>query len=240
MPAKSSQIRWEERPIDRMSGSSQNRGNRADYQAAFLGHVHRLIQLAYESLTPANYQASEEDDITGDLCKHMKFLTEDAPTERWMRQFSIHDQDPVNDIKAVKTGQVRKGKRRPRMDIRLVSKSATRTQHFCIEAKRLYRSDSVSEYVDDAGVGAFVCDEYASNDECGGMIGYIQSESSEYWLSKIEKKIRQLASGKKFSDTDVWSEAVFRTGPKICYKSHHRRDSGNSIVLFHVMLPFNP
>lgn len=239
MPAKSSQKRWEEHPIDRMSGSSQNRGNRADYQAAFLGHVHRLLQLAYESLTPANYQASEEDDITGDLCKHMKFLTEDAPTERWMRQFSVHDQDPVNDIKAVKTDQIRKGKRRPRMDIRLVSKSATRTQRFCIEAKRLYRSDSVSEYVDDAGVGAFVCDEYASNDECGGMIGYVQSESAEYWLSKIEKKIRQLASGKKFSDTDVWSEAVFRAGPKICYKSQHRRDSGNGIVLFHVMLPFN-
>ncbi|MEO5914696.1 MAG: hypothetical protein ABIS50_10715 [Luteolibacter sp.] len=216
----------------------QSSANHADYQAAFLGHVHRLLQLAYESLTPADYQTSEEDDITGDLCNYMKYLTEDAPTSRWMLQFSVHDQDPVNNIKAVKTDQPRKGKRRPRLDIRLVSKTASHTQRFCIEAKRLYRSDSVSEYVDDAGVGAFVSGEYASDDDFGGMLGYIQTESLEYWVPKIEAKIRQLPSVQKFSKEEKWSKVAFRDGPKNCFKSHHSRETGRPITLLHVKFPF--
>ncbi len=216
---------------------SLNSDNRADYQAAFLRHVHQLLQLAYESLTPSEYQTAEEDDITGDLCKHMRHLTEEAPKARWMRRYSIHDQDPENDVKSAKTGKPRKGKRRPKVDIRLVSTLSPKTQRFCIEAKRLYRSDSVNEYVNESGVGAFISGEYACNDVYGGMLGYIQTDSLESWLPKLKAKIRHDQSTAAHY-TKMWASQLFSGGPASCHQSRHRRENGTDIVLFHVMFIF--
>jgi len=206
--------------------------NRADYQAAFLQRVHRLLQLAYESLTPGDYETAEEDDITGDLCKQMRHLTEIAPIERWMGQFSIHDQDPSNDVTSTTTGLPRKGKRRLKIDVRIVCKHQTPNRGYCIEAKRLYRSDSVSEYVDDEGVGAFVIEEYAKDDDFGGMIGYVQSQEITDWLPKIEAKLARQRSHK------IWTPTQFRGGPKLCYASTHQRSSGRSITLHHIFFRF--
>lgn len=220
---------------------SQTRGqseNRADYQAAFLQRVHRLLQLAYESLKPADYQKAEEDDITGDLCKRMKHLTEIEPTEKWMSRFSIHDQDPSNDVPAAKTGKPRKGKRRPKIDVRLVCKHRVPNRGYCVEAKRFYNSNSVSEYVNDEGVGAFICGDYAKDDDLGGMIGYIQTDSLQKWLPKIEAKLGAHKSLKRNQDGKAWQTTSFKHGPRVCFKSVHRRDSGREITLIHVMFQF--
>jgi len=211
-------------------------GNHSDYQAAFLQHVHRLLQLGYESLVPADYEHSEEDDITGDLCKHMRHLTEMAPTERWMARFSIHDQDPGNDVPSVKTGLPRKGKRRPKIDIRIVCKHRVPNRGYCIEAKRLYRGDSVSEYANDEGVGAFICGDYASNDGCGGMIGYVQTGEVVDWINKLEAKLGSYPHVVRQTDGSTRSSVSFKSGPELCFSSRHRRDSGDTIELIHVML----
>ena len=209
--------------------------NRADYQAAFLQRVHRLLQLAYESLTPSDYESAEEDDITGDLCKHMKHLTEIEPSARWMPGFSVHHQDPSNDVPSAQTGLPRKGKRRPKIDVRIVCKQQTPNRGYCIEAKRLYRSDSVSEYVDDEGVGAFICGEYAKDDEFGGMIGYVQSGTVQDWLPKIELKLAALSNLTRQVGSRSWQLTRYVKGPKYCFVSTHRRLDGKGIKLFHVL-----
>ena len=214
-------------------------GNSADYQAAFLQRVHRLLQLAYESLTPVDYSKAEEDDITGDLCKHLKYLTEVAPTERWMRRFSIHDQDPSNDVLAEKTGLARKGKRRPKIDIRIVCKQQIPNQGYCIEAKRLYRSDSVSEYMNEEGVGAFICGDYAMNDDFGGMIGYVQTGEVNGWVGKIEAKMETCSSLIHQVGKTAWRQTQLSGGPGLCFTSNHRRESGRDISIIHVMLAFH-
>lgn len=217
-------------PVQSLGGSK----NRADYQSAFIQRVHQLLQLAYESLDPAAYESSEEDDITGDLCKYMKHLTEIAPAERWMARFSIHDQDPSNDVISEKTGMPRKGKRRPKIDVRIVCKHQIPNRGYCIEAKRLYRGDSVSQYVNDEGVGAFICGEYANSDDFGGMIGYVQKDAIADWVTKIDAKLAT-----ETSTTSKCLESVrFKKGPKNCYTSTHLRESARDIQLVHVMLYF--
>lgn len=213
-------------------------GNRADYQEAFLQRVHHLLQLAYESLTPADYQTAEEDDITGDLCDHMKHLTEIAPTERWMGHFSIHDQDPSSNVPSTKTGLPRKGKRRPKIDIRIVCKHQVPNRGYCIEAKRLYRSDSVSEYLDDEGIGAFILGEYAKDDEHGGMVGYVQTGKMQDWLAKVENRLPNLPHHRMTSKTKAWESVNFTKGPRLCFKSSHARNSGREITVFHVFFAF--
>lgn len=213
--------------------------NRDAYRATFLRHVHRLQQLGYESLTPSEFTNAEEDDITGELCKHMKVLTEEQPTERWMSRYSVHDQDPVNDVVNPETGKVRRGKHRPKLDIRLVSKLCIPNIRFCIEAKRLYRSGSVKEYTDNEGLGAFVDEYYAEHDDAAGMLGYVQSDSVAGWLAKLEKGLLQETSLEKDRRGEVWALSRFPKGPPDTYLSLHRRSkSGRKLDVFHVFFAF--
>ena len=199
-------------------------GNRNDYNAAFIRNVHCLLESAYQRLTPGQFKKSEEDDITGALCDGMRWLTEAAPTHGWMRHFCVEDQHPVSGNRKA-DGQERMGKRRPKIDIRLVCKSTLPNPAYCIEAKRFYRSDSIGEYISSEGVGAFVCGEYAKNDATAGMLAYMQNRDEKYWLSKLERKI-------------TLDESAMPSGPKACFQSRHKRDDGREIDIFHVLFDF--
>lgn len=151
-----------------------------------------------------------------------------------MARFSIHDQDPSNDVISEKTGLSRKGKRRPKIDVRIVCKHQIPNRGYCIEAKRLYRSDSVSEYVNDEGVGAFIWGDYAKDDDFGGMLGYIQKGDIADWVPKIDTKLGTVSS----TTSKRLHSVQFKKGPENCYASTHLRDSGREIELVHVMFRF--
>ena len=190
-------------------------------------------------MTPTNFTNAEEDDITGELCKHMKFLTEEQPTNRWMARYSVHDQDPANDVVNPETGEVRRGKRRPKLDIRLVCKARVPNTRFCVEAKRLYRGDSVGEYMDDEGLGAFVNEYYAKGDDAAGMLGYVQCDSTAIWLGKLEAKLSTDSSLEKDSNGQVWAQKRFAKGPATTHLSIHRRGtSGPTIDVYHTFFVF--
>jgi hypothetical protein len=220
---------------DQPSGQTTNRDI---YRASFLQHVHRLLQASYEAMTSAAFTHAEEDDITGDLCKHMKHLTEEQPTERWMVYFSVHDQDPVNNMNN-ETGELRRGKRRPKLDIRLVSKAQVPNIRFCIEAKRLYRSGSLKEYTGDGGLDAFIEEYYAERDDAVGMLAYVQSASTAAWLAKVEKSLSKKSSLERGSRGEVWLLSRFPKGPADTYLSLHRRGkSGRKLSVFHSFFVF--
>jgi hypothetical protein len=226
--------------MSRRNAPEVNRStNRDAYRATFLRHVHRLLQLGYESMTPTAFTNAEEDDITGEICKRMKMLTEEQPTERWMSLYSVHDQDPVNDKAHSDTGKVRRGKRRPRLDVRLVSKARMPNAQLCTEAKRLYRSDSAQAYLDDQGLGAFVEEYYAEKDDAVGMLGYVQSGVMSEWIEKLQKKLLEGTHLQKDAVGDTWRLARFRNGPLFTYVSiHYRRKSGRSLEVFHTFFMF--
>jgi hypothetical protein len=213
--------------------------NRDVYRQAFLGHVHRLLQLGYESLSPATLSTAEEDDITGLLCCRMKQLTEVEPTEHWMTYFSVHDQDPVNDVLDTGREEFRRGKRRPRLDIRLVSKTRIPNTRFCVEAKRLYRSDSLKEYLDREGLEAFVEEYYAKDDDAAGMLGYVQSGGLGDWIAKVQIKLAESVSLRKTAKSETWVSVTFADGPTNTYLSrHYRTKSKSEIDLLHTFFAF--
>lgn len=219
--------------------SANGTANRDAFRRSFLTHAHRLLQLGYESLTPENFTDAEEDVITGEICKRMEYLTEEAPTERWMAHFSVHDQKPVNYKLDGKTGKARKGKNRPKLDIRLLNHTLIPKPGFCVEAKRLYRSDSVAEYMDDEGVGAFVSGYYAERDISAGMLGYVQTDSIAGWLPRLEKKLSANASLRKGQEGHSWTRHMFKRGPTHTYISLHRRSNGApALEIFHTLFAF--
>lgn len=219
-----------------MSGHTSNRDA---YRKSFLRHVHCLIQLGYASLTPATFSTSEEDDITGELCRHMQALTDEKPTEPWMNLYSVHDQNPVHCVIDPASGRIKLGKRRPKLDIRFVSKWASPSQRFCVEAKRLYRSDSVNSYMGDEGLGAFAASYYAENDSAGGMLGYVQTKSVTHWQTKIEARIGAESSALSISGKAKSVAHQFRAGPTHMFRSTHQRQATRDpIEIFHTLLLF--
>src|SRR5262249_11702605 len=98
---------------------------------------------------------------------------------------------------------------------------------------------SVSEYMDDEGIGAFVGGYYAERDSSAGMLGYVQNDSVAVWLVKLEKKLSSQASLQKVESGQTWQKSIFKNGPAHTYKSIHQRTDGTSTVeIFHSLFLF--
>lgn len=213
--------------------------NRDFYRDRFLRHVHRLLQLGYEALQASDFVRSEEDDISGELRKQMQYLTEEAPTEKWMRLFAVHDQDPINDVVDEASQLPRRGKRRPKLDFRLVSKRSNPNPRFCVEAKRLYRGDSAARYVDDDGLGAFIGEYYAAGDDAAGMLGYVQTDSVAFWLPKLAEKLALQEATISGPSGSCLMKAQFEQGPEHTYLTRHLRKKNGPLEIFHTFFVFS-
>ena len=150
----------------------------ARYRRAFARNCMVLIVRAHGTLDTVSLRKAEEPDITGELVRKTRDLLESAGAEPWMEDLEILD-DPPQDLPG------RYGKRRPRIDIEFVQIERGRRPRFHIEAKRLYRSDSASEYFGAEGLQMFVSGHYASGWPSAGMLGYVQTDNCTDWLAKL-------------------------------------------------------
>jgi hypothetical protein len=113
---------------------------------------------------------------------------------------------------------------------------------FHIEAKRLYRSDSVNEYFGAGGMQMFIGGQYAAEWPSAGMLGYVQSDTSVTWLGKLASgfnaRISQLNVCPEGSN---WASAGW-TGDGLDYvqTSCHERTAiaVGPIEIFHLLLDF--
>jgi hypothetical protein len=148
------------------------------YRRAFVRNCMALIVRAYEGLDAHALRAAQEPHITGELVRSARALVESSDAERWMDDLEIHD-DPPQSAEGVY------GKNRPRIDIEFVQVRRGKRPRFHIEAKRLYRSDSVSEYLGEGGLQMFINGRYAAGWPSVGMIGYVQTDNCAIWLARI-------------------------------------------------------
>jgi hypothetical protein len=149
------------------------------YRPAFVHNCLLLIVRARQALEMGSLESAEEPHITGLLVKGAKELAEMEDAEPWLEHLEIIDDPPQNDVAK------RLGKARPRIDIEFVRTCRGRRPRFHVEAKRLYRSDSVSEYFGAGGLEMFLNGTYASQWPSAGMLGYVQSDDSATWLDRL-------------------------------------------------------
>jgi hypothetical protein len=211
--------------------------NARDYQAVFLQHVHWLLQLGYAKLTPAAFADAEEEVISGELRRHIRNVLYESPTTRWMKHYDVHNEDPEDG--AFRPGQTepRQGKDRPVIDLRFVSSHTCPRKRFCVEAKRLYRSDSVSQYVGPAGLGCFLDGTYAKEDDAAGMLGFVQRDTLHAWAEKIRTKLESAPSAQPLNTGRKWERRSFRHGPPDTFASKHQRQGGApSVEIYHTLV----
>jgi hypothetical protein len=195
-------------------------------QAAFRRHCHKFLFIGYrEALRRIRAQHDEETDITGYICEAL---------EKWFRNnprhsvgFFVKDDPPVPETSKT-------GKRRPRTDI-VIGYAAGMRPEFCFEAKRLHKTKATSSrYVGAEGMGCFIGGIYAHQYDEAAMIGYVQTDALEYWQMSLQERVRDNKRQLKLVDIDT--NLNFEFALPLEWSSKHRRQSGQSITLFHLLL----
>lgn len=148
------------------------------YGLAFIQNCFLLLIRVHGQLDLRSLQAAEEPHITGELVRLLRLLIESDEADPWVEHVEVLD-DPPQSLPG------RYGKRRPRIDIEFVRTGHGSRPRFHIEAKRLYRSDSVREYFGAGGLQMFIRGEYAHGWPSAGMLGYVQSENCAAWLDRL-------------------------------------------------------
>lgn len=149
------------------------------YRPAFVHNCLALLVRARHGLADIPLRDEEEPSITGLLVKKAKEITESEDAELWMEHLEVLDDPPQNDQSE------RQGKRRPRIDIEFVETRRGVRPRLHVEAKRMYRSDSVKEYLGAGGLVMFLRGGYASEWPSAAMLGYVQNQNCEEWRKKI-------------------------------------------------------
>jgi hypothetical protein len=203
----------------------------AVFELAFVINCHQLIGLGYDRLNAAVMQTWEETEITGDLVDAMDecLCSDSCPAE--LEHFETKDDAP-------QSVHGKKGKRRPRVDITIVrtGRGARRRIHF--EAKRLYRAESVSQYVGPDGLGMFLNGSYGKDDSVGAMLGYVQQGKLAEWATKIRDELHGSPAKYGLEVPPGLVDASGTTKRAFTYRSSHERSGVGNIGIFHSLLLF--
>jgi hypothetical protein len=205
------------------------------YRPAFIRNCMALLVRAHGALNPASLESAEEPHISGEIIRVAQNLVESDEAESSMDYLVIND-DPPQNLAG------RFGKRRPRIDFEFVNVVRGRRPRFHIEAKRLYRSDSVNEYFGSGGLHMFIEGVYAADWPSAGMLGYVQSDDCAVWLTRLAAGLKARSIPLCISTAPTEWESAKWLGDglddvKISYHNRSNKKLG-SIAIHHLLLRF--
>jgi hypothetical protein len=197
------------------------------YNNRFRQDAHQLLVWGYQDALPQIHSDLVEEEITGLIVEAIERKLDNPSTPERFDRYSIDEEKPI----AV---EGRKGKRRRRLDLVVVSGHCRPRPKYIFEAKRLRKNGyPIGKYVGEGGLQCFVKGVYASEHPEAAMIGYLQSDNAIYWETELHRSfkdspdlyIRQLLQKAQVlsSITDVWT-------------SEHEREENAPIIIYHIFL----
>jgi hypothetical protein len=191
--------------------------------------AHQLLAWGHQDAFPTIHCNLEEEEITGLIVAAIEKRLDDPAIPKRFYRYDIHEEKPS----AV---EGRTGKNRRRLDLVVVSAHNRPRPKYVFEAKRLRKSsNTIGKYVGEDGLQCFVGGVYASQFPEAAMIGYLQSDSVEYWESELsrrlsndrknELKVKQLLCRSQ-------TESVIADS----WHSQHERAGNIPITIYHLFL----
>lgn len=201
-----------------------------EYLEQFIVDAHVIVAEGYARLDRARLASKEEPDISGLIVRNSRAWMDDPRSPEWTRSYFVteekfEDESPLE------------GMRRPRIDVHIESNMRRPRPRFVFEAKRLYRSDSVAEYVGKKGLGALCDGTYAGSAGAAGMLGYVQhgdvDESAKHVGRKLE---RERGLHGISAEGAVWTEIRIDARLGTTRRSRHARAGRGEIEIYHSFL----
>lgn len=210
-----------------MGAEELNSFARSSYDYGFRQDAHQLLAWGYQDALPQIYFNLTEEEITGLIAEAMEKRLDNPSTPEKFDRYSVDEEKPI----AV---EGRKGKKRRRLDLVVVSGHSRPRPKYIFEAKRLRKNGyPIGKYVGEDGLQCFIKGVYASQYSEAAMIGYVQSDAASYWESELKRSfhrdlnndLRIIQLLQKFqvlsSISDTWV-------------SKHERVIGSSITVYHI------
>lgn len=152
------------------------------YEDYLRRETHQLIAWGYESARLQINSALEEEVITEYIASAIQNRLEDFDSPEFVDNYSIKEENPVRE-------QGKTGKRRRRTDILIEHhKQGLRPRPcYIFESKRLSRTKYlIDKYCGYNGMERFVDERYAKDYPEVGMLGYVQSDTIDYWEIQLQ------------------------------------------------------
>lgn len=200
------------------------------YLQRFIVDAHMIVAEGYSSLDPATLTSKKEPDISGLIVKNSRGWLDDPRSPGWARCYFVTEEKHEDD-------SALQGMRRPRIDIHIESSELRPRPRFVFEAKRLYRSDSVAEYVGKKGLGALCDGTYAGDAQAAGMLGYVQEGTVDESARQVKGKLeRERSAHGLTSKGTVWTEREIDVRLGTTRLSKHTRAGRAPIAIYHSFL----
>lgn len=201
-----------------------------EYLERFIIDAHVIVAEGYAQLDPAALAAKEEPDISGLIVRNSRAWIDDPRSPEWTRSYFVAEEKFEDE-------STLEGMRRPRIDVHIESNVRRPRPRFVFEAKRLYRSDSVAEYVGKKGLGALCDGTYAGSAEVAGMLGYVQHGDADDSAGQVGRKLsRERALHGISAEGVVWTEIHFDARLGTTRRSRHARPGRGGIDIYHSFL----
>jgi hypothetical protein len=200
------------------------------YRQRFIVDAHVIIAEGYAQLDPGALVSKQEPAISGMIVTQSRVWLSDPRSPEWSRNYFVTE-EKYEDNSSLD------GMDRPRIDIHIESSEARPRPRFVFEAKRLYRGDSVAEYVGEKGLGAFRDGRYGGDSLAAGMLGYVQNGSVDDSVSKVCSKLERERSSHGLAATGrVWTEQELDSRLGTTRRSRHARTGLAPIDVYHSFL----
>ena len=207
----------------------------------FIERVHWLLQAGYATMTPrelGQFNRKNEPDITAGLAMRIQQLIDDRAVPGITRAWSVVDNWPENKPHLSLHRQP-PAKRRKLPDLKFRYGGQTQVLYFRFEAKRLAGTGDYLDLISHKdGLGRFLRRMYGREDEAGGLLGYVQTESPEIHAERARKALITDPKKHRMSVSEGWKATGWKNGPEFCFRTVHFRDGGSSIVMFSSFLRF--
>ncbi|MDM8539759.1 hypothetical protein QUF90_01600 [Desulfococcaceae bacterium HSG9] len=197
------------------------------FSNAFRKHAHLLVAWGYsDTLSKIKSDNEEEPAITGYIAHSIKKRLRDGPP--WCKHYFVRDDPPVEQEGC-------SGRKRPRVDMIIEANMKGRPE-YVFEAKRLRKNGyGPSKYIGSEGMGCFITGRYASRYKESAMLGYVQSDSSDYWKAKVKAAIDKNATQLELNglQQDI---TVIDDLPYEWFSVHTRQGLGSYVKIYHILL----
>lgn len=201
------------------------------YFYGFRRDAHQLLVWGYQEALPQIHCDLEEEEITGVIVEAMREKLKDtAIPERFYDRYSVGEEKPL----AV---EGRTGKRRRKLDIVVESNLPREVRpEYIFEAKRLRKNGyPIGKYVGKDGLQCFVKEVYASQYPEAAMVGYVQSNSTSYWESELNRRFDEDLNNDLRIIQLLQKDPVLSSMPDV-WVSEHERITGSAIAVYHIFL----
>ncbi len=202
---------------------------RSSYDYGFRRDAHQLLAWGYQDVLPQIHCNLTEEEITGIIVEAIEKRLDDPSTPEKFDRYSIDEEKPISV-------EGRKGKKRRRLDLVVVSGHSRPRPKYIFEAKRLRKNGyPISEYVGKDGLQCYIKEIYASKYPEAAMVGYIQSDAATYWENELKRRFNHDPNNDLCIKQILQKTQVLTSLPDAWVSEHERVVSG-SITVYHIFL----